>query len=272
MSDESLIRVASYLSVLGVMATWELVAPRRVLTASKMCRWAGNLTIVILNTAIVRLLLAGGVVGVAEMTGERGWGLLNQVGWPEWLEVLLAVLALDLIVYAQHQVFHYVPILWRFHMMHHSDLDFDVSTGVRFHPVEIVISLGIKVAAVVALGASPAAVLVFEVVLNSTALFNHSNVTIPLSVEPFVRWFLVTPDMHRVHHSAIPRETNSNFGFNVPWWDRLFGTYCAQPALGHVGMRIGLEHLGNSECLNLPKMLLFPFVTKLGRYAAHPDA
>ncbi len=272
MSEESLIRVLSYLSVLGVMATWELVAPRRVLIASKLCRWGGNLTIVILNTVIVRLLLAGGVVGVAAMAGERGWGIFNQVDWPGWLEGLLAVLALDLVVYAQHQVFHYVPILWRFHMMHHSDLDFDVSTGVRFHPVEIVISTVIKIAAVVALGAAPAAVLVFEVVLNSTALFNHSNVTIPQAAEPFLRWFLVTPDMHRVHHSAIPRETNSNFGFNVPWWDRLFGTYCAQPALGHVGMRIGLEHLGNPECLNLLKMLLLPFVTKLGRYAARPDA
>jgi sterol desaturase/sphingolipid hydroxylase (fatty acid hydroxylase superfamily) len=271
MNEESLIRVLSYLSVLGMMATWELMAPRRVLTASKLCRWAGNLTIAILNTAVVRLLFAGGVVGVAAMAEARGWGILNQVGWPGWIEGLLAVLALDLVVYAQHQVFHYVPILWRFHMMHHSDLDFDVSTGVRFHPVEIVISTMIKLAAVVALGASPVAVLVFEVVLNGTALFNHGNVTIPPVIEPYLRWFLVTPDMHRVHHSAIPRETNSNFGFNVPWWDRLFGTYCAQPALGHVGMRIGLEHLGNPECLNLLKMLRFPFVTKLGRYAARPD-
>jgi sterol desaturase/sphingolipid hydroxylase (fatty acid hydroxylase superfamily) len=267
MGSEDLIRVGSYLSVLGMMATWELVAPRRKLTASKICCWGGNLTIVTLNTIIARLLFVGGAVAAAAMAQERGWGLLNWVDLPVWLKFGLAVVVLDLIIYCQHQVFHLVPILWRFHMMHHSDLDLDVSSGVRFHPVEIVISMLVKSVAVIALGVAPLAVVTFEIVLNSTALFNHSNVRIPLAVEPMLRWFVVTPDMHRIHHSVDPRETNSNYGFNVAWWDRLFGTYCAEPALGQLGMKIGLEHLGPPVCLNLFMMLRFPFVTKFGRYA-----
>jgi len=267
MASEDLIRVGSYLSVLGVMATWELLAPRRMLTASKLCRWGGNLTIVILNTVIARLFFMGGVVAVATMAQDRGWGLLNWFDGPVWLELGLAVVALDFIIYWQHQVFHFVPILWRFHMMHHSDLDLDVSSGVRFHPVEIVISTVVKGVAVIALGVAPLAVVAFEIVLNGTSLFNHSNVKIPLSIEPILRWFVVTPDMHRIHHSVDPRETNSNYGFNVPWWDRLFGTYCAEPALGQLGMKIGLEHLGSPVCLNLFMMLRLPFVAALGRYA-----
>lgn len=267
MASEDLIRVGAYLSILGVMAAWELLAPRRKLTVSKLYRWGGNLTIVILNTVIVRLFFMGGVVAVAAMARDRGWGLLNWIDGPVWLELGLAVVALDCIIYWQHQVFHFVPILWRFHMMHHSDLDLDVSSGVRFHPVEIVISTVVKGVAVIALGVSPLAVVVFEIVLNGTSLFNHSNVKIPLSIEPALRWFIVTPDMHRIHHSVDPRETNSNYGFNVPWWDRLFGTYCAEPALGQLGMKIGLEHLGSPVCLNLFMMLRLPFVAPLGRYA-----
>ncbi len=271
MVSGDLVRVGSYLSVLGIMATWELLAPRRTLTASKLCRWGGNLTIVVLNTMIARLLFAGGVAATAVMAKERGWGLLNWVDWPAWLEMGLAVVLLDLVIYWQHQVFHGVPLLWRFHMMHHLDLDLDVSSGVRFHPVEMVISLLVKSAAVLALGVAPLAVVAFEIVLNGTALFNHSNVRIPLSFEPVLRWFIVTPDMHRIHHSVDPRETNSNYGFNVPWWDRLFGTYCAEPALGQLGMKIGLEHLGPPVCLNLFMMLRFPFVATLGRYAGRPQ-
>ncbi len=267
MATPDLVRIGSYLAVLAIMATWELVAPRRPLTASKLCRWGGNLTIVILNTAIARLFFMGGVVATAVMAQERGWGLLNLVDGPVWLEVGLAIVALDLIIYAQHQVFHYVPILWRFHMMHHSDLDLDVTSGVRFHPVEIIISTGVKAVSVLALGASPLAVVIFEIVLNATALFNHSNVRMPSGLERVLRLFMVTPDMHRIHHSTDVQETNSNFGFNVPWWDRLFGTYCAEPALGQLGMKIGLEHLGPPVCLNLFMMLRFPFVTRLGRYA-----
>ena len=267
MEAVDLIRIGSYVSVLGVMATWELLAPRRKLTASKLCRWGGNLTIVVLNTVIARLLFMGGVVATAAMAQDHSWGLLNWVEGPAWLELTLAIVALDFIIYWQHQVFHYVPILWRFHMMHHSDLDLDVSSGVRFHPVEIVISTGVKALSVLVLGVAPLAVVIFEVVLNSTALFNHSNVRMPLALDRVLRWFIVTPDMHRIHHSTDVRETNSNYGFNVPWWDRLFGTYCPQPALGQTGMKIGLEHLGPPVCLNLFMMLRFPFVTQLGRYA-----
>ncbi|MEO5954333.1 MAG: sterol desaturase family protein, partial [Nitrospiraceae bacterium] len=183
------------------------------------------------------------------------------------LEFGRAVVALDFIIYCQHHVFHLVPILWRFHMMHHSDLDLDVSSGVRFHPVEIVISTLVKAAAVLVLGVAPFAVVAFEIVLNSTALFNHSNVQMPVSLDRVLRWFVVTPDMHRIHHSVDVCETNRNYGFNVPWWDRLFGTYCAEPVLGQLGMKIGLEHLGPPVCLNLFMMLRFPFVTQLGRYA-----
>ena len=267
MGSEDFVRVASYFSVLGIMATWELLAPRRPLTASKLCRWGGNLTIVILNTAIARLFFVGGVAAAAAMAQERGWGLLNLVEWPGWLEFGLALLALDLIIYLQHQVFHLVPMLWRFHMMHHSDLDLDVSSGVRFHPVEIILSTIVKALAVIFLGVAHLAVVIFEIVLNSTALFNHSNVQMPLSLDRVLRWFIVTPDMHRIHHSVDPRETNSNYGFNVPWWDRLFRTYCAEPTLGQLGMKIGLEHLGPPVCMNLFKMLRFPFVAALGRYA-----
>ena len=267
MGLEDFVRVGSYLSVLGVMARWEMLAPRRELTASKLCRWGGNLTIVILNTVIARLFFMGGVVATAAMAQEKSWGLFNLIEGPAWLEVGLAIVALDFIIYWQHQVFHEVPILWRFHMMHHSDLDLDVTSGVRFHPVEIVISTMVKAVSVLALGVAPLAVVIFEIVLNSTALFNHSNVRMPLSLDRMLRWFIVTPDMHRIHHSVDPRETNSNYGFNVPWWDRLFGTYCAEPALGQLGMKIGLEHLGPPVCLNLLMMLRFPFVTTLGRYA-----
>ncbi|MDH4236123.1 MAG: sterol desaturase family protein [Nitrospira sp.] len=267
MASEDLIRVGSYLSVLALMATWELLAPRRALTASKLCRWGGNLTIAILNTAIARLFFMGGVVAVSIMAKERGWGLLNMIDGPGWLEIGLAIVALDFIIYWQHQVFHEVPVFWRFHMMHHSDLDLDVSSGVRFHPVEIVISMMVKALSVLTLGVAPMAVVIFEIVLSSTALFNHSNVRIPLGLDRMLRWFVVTPDMHRIHHSTDVRETNSNYGFNVSWWDRLFGTYCAEPALGQLGMKIGLEHLGPPVCLNLFMMLRFPFVTRLGRYA-----
>ena len=267
MASEELIRIGSYLSVLGIMSVWEVVAPRRPLIASKLCRWGGNLTIVVLNTAIARLLFMGGVVATATMAQERGWGLLNLFEGPGWLEIAAAIVLLDLIIYLQHQVFHYVPILWRFHMMHHSDLDLDVSSGVRFHPVEIIISTGVKALSVLLLGVAPLAVVIFEIVLNATALFNHSNVRMPLTLDRVLRWFIVTPDMHRIHHSTEVCETNSNFGFNVPWWDRLFGTYCAEPALGQTGMKIGLEHLGGPVCLNLFMMLRFPFVASIGRYA-----
>lgn len=270
MATQDTIRITSYLSVLVLMAMWEFVAPHRPRTVSKICRWGGNLTIVVLNTVIARLLFSGGAVSVAVMAQERGWGLLSLVDGPVWLETAMAILALDFIIYWQHRLFHVVPLFWRFHMMHHSDLDLDVTSGVRFHPVEIVLSLAVKAAAVMALGASPLAVMIFEVVLNATSLFNHSNVAIPQGVDRLLRRMVVTPDMHRIHHSANVRETNSNYGFNVSWWDRLFGTYCHEPALGHLGMTIGLEHLGPSVCLNILRMLSFPFEATRRRHVDDP--
>ena len=271
MTTQDTIRIGSYLSVLILMALWELMAPRRPLTVSKPCRWGGNLTIVALNTVIARLLFMGGAVSVAVATQERGWGLLHFLEGPVWLETAMAILALDFIIYWQHRLFHSVPLFWRFNMMHHSDLDMDVTSGVRFHPVEIMLSLVVKAVAIMAVGVSPLAVVIVEVVLNATSLFNHSNVTMPQGLERVLRWMVVTPDMHRVHHSQDVPETNSNYGFNVPWWDRLFGTYCPEPALGHLGMNIGLEYLDPTVCLNLFRMLRLPFFTTLGRSVRQPQ-
>lgn len=271
MTTQDKIRIGSYVSVLVLMALWEPLAPRRPLTVSKLCRWGGNLMIVALNTLVARFVLVGGAVAVAATAQERGWGLLHLIEVPMWLGVATGILLLDFIIYWQHRLFHVVPLFWRFHMMHHSDPDLDVTSGVRFHPVEIALSLGVKAVAVMAVGASPLAVLIFEIVLNATSLFNHSNVTMPQGLERLLRWIVVTPDMHRVHHSADLRETNSNYGFNVPWWDRIFGTYCPEPVLGHRGMAIGLEHLGAPACMNLFKMLRFPFIATVGPYVRHPQ-
>lgn len=189
----------------------------------------------------------------------HGWGVFNVVALPTWVELVLVVLLLDLAIYLQHRVFHYVPVLWRLHRMHHADLDVDVTTGARFHPIEILLSLGIKFVVVVSLGASPVAVLIFEILLNATSMFNHSNVRLPGSLEPVLRALVVTPDMHRVHHSILRRETDSNFGFNFPWWDRLFGTYRPQPEAGHDAMTLGIEQFRDSKEQRLDRMLTQPF-------------
>jgi sterol desaturase/sphingolipid hydroxylase (fatty acid hydroxylase superfamily) len=204
-------------------------------------------------------------VGLALLGEARGWGLLNTLALPDWLSLALAVLLLDLVIYLQHVMFHAVPALWRLHRMHHADLDLDVTTGARFHPIEILLSMGLKLAAVAALGAPALAVLVFEVLLNATAMFNHANLKIPVALDRVLRWVIVTPDMHRVHHSVVPRETNSNFGFNLPWWDRLLGTYRAQPAAGHEAMTIGLEAFRAPRDLRLDRMLVQPFRGETGR-------
>jgi sterol desaturase/sphingolipid hydroxylase (fatty acid hydroxylase superfamily) len=203
---------------------------------------------------------------MAFYAAERGWGLLNNVKVPYWIAVVLSVLALDFVIYLQHVMFHAVPAFWRLHMMHHADLDFDVTTGTRFHPIEILLSMLIKMSAVVTLGTPPLAVLVFEVLLNGTAMFNHGNLKLPLRFDAVLRLFVVTPDMHRVHHSVFPSETNSNFGFNMPWWDRLMGTYRSQPSRGHEGMTIGLNQFRDPALLTLPRILILPFVGKLGNY------
>jgi sterol desaturase/sphingolipid hydroxylase (fatty acid hydroxylase superfamily) len=266
MQHESLVRLGVFASVLVVMALAELAAPRRRPAIGRTTRWPGNLGIVVIDSLVVRLLFPVTAVGVAVLAEERGWGLFATLALPGWLAVLAAVVLLDLAIYLQHVLFHAVPALWRLHRMHHADLEFDTTTGIRFHPVEIALSMVLKLAVVAALGAPPLAVLLFEVVLNASSLFNHGNVRIPAGLDRVLRWIVVTPDMHRVHHSVIPAETNSNFGFNLPWWDRLFGTYRAEPRAGHDAMTIGIEQFRDPGELRLDRMLLQPWRDDAGRY------
>jgi sterol desaturase/sphingolipid hydroxylase (fatty acid hydroxylase superfamily) len=258
LANEPLIRMAFFLGVLAAMAMWEVAAPRRRREIPRLIRWSNNLGIVVIDTLLVRLTFPIVAVGLAVMAEAQGWGLFNIFDAPAWLTFFLSVLALDLAIYLQHVMFHAVPALWRLHRMHHADLEFDVSTGLRFHPVEILLSMGIKLAVVAALGPPAVAVLVFEVLLNATAMFNHSNIRIPAAIDRVLRLVVVTPDMHRVHHSIIPHETNSNFGFNLPWWDRLLGTYRPQPREGHETMTIGIEQFRDRRDLWLDRMLIQP--------------
>lgn len=252
------IRLTAFLGVLAAMALWEIAAPRRRRDFPRVIRWTNNLALVIVDTVILRLTFPILAVGLAVMAADRGWGLFNNLDIPVWGAVLVSMLLLDLAIYLQHVMFHAVPALWRLHRMHHADLDFDATTGLRFHPVEIVISMAIKLAVVAALGPPAFAVLLFEVILNATALFNHANINLPVSIDRWLRWAVVTPDMHRVHHSVDPRETNSNYGFNLPWWDRLLGTYVAQPAKGHTEMQIGIEQFRTKRDLWIDRMLVQP--------------
>lgn len=265
--SEILIRLGVFSGVFVTMAAWEFAAPRRHLTTSKPVRWLGNLGIVFLNSILLRLIFPAAAVGTALWAGEQGWGLLNNLDLPFWISVAASVVVLDFAIYAQHVLFHAVSILWRLHMVHHADLDYDVTTGARFHPIEIILSMLIKLAVVAALGPPAVAVLIFEILLNATAMFNHSNVRLPLAIDRVLRWFVVTPDMHRVHHSVMPKEANSNFGFNLPWWDRLLRTYRDQPQKGHEGMTIGLEQFRDAKRLTLPWMLALPFLGKPGNYS-----
>jgi len=258
--QEPIVRLAMLFSVLAIMASWEILGPRRKLRVSKAYRWINNWGIVVLDTVLVRLLFPAGAVGLGLFVESQGWGLFHVVEIPFWLVVVLTIIFLDFVVWLQHVMFHAVPALWRVHRMHHSDLDFDLTTGLRFHPIEILLSFFIKAAAIVAIGAPALAVLLFEIILSSMALFNHSNVSFPRPVERFLRMFIVTPDFHRVHHSWYPNETNSNFGFNLSWWDRLLGTYQAQPRDGHDNMTIGINMFREPEWERLDKMLIQPFV------------
>lgn len=268
LQNELTIRLSFFFGTFAVMAVWEIVAPRRALTVSKMVRWANNLGLVFLNSALLRWLFPAAAVGVAAFAVEHQWGILNYYSLPYWLAVVLSVIALDFIIYLQHVMVHSVPALWRLHRVHHADLDYDVTTGARFHPIEIILSMLIKFATIVVLGPPVVAVVIFEVLLNATAMFNHSNVRLPLRLDKVLRWFVVTPDMHRVHHSVEDDEANSNFGFNLPWWDRLFGTYRNQPRAGHIDMVIGIhKYRDPKQVSQLPGMLMLPFVGKITGYA-----
>jgi len=266
MENEALIRSASFFGIFVIMAAWEVISPRRILTTSKPKRWVANIGIVFLNTFLVRVVLNLAPMGTAIFASEQGWGILNLVEGSPWILVPAAIITLDFVIYLQHVMFHAIPVLWRLHMVHHTDLDFDVTTGARFHPIEIFLSTFIKMGTILLIGATPAAVLAFEVLLNGTSMFNHSNVRIPEPIDRFLRWFMVTPDMHRVHHSILKEETNSNFGFNLPWWDRLMDTYTPFPREGHTGMTIGLSQYRNPDPLSLPGILILPFVGTVGPY------
>ncbi|MDT8386014.1 MAG: sterol desaturase family protein [Thiogranum sp.] len=268
MINEAALRLGFFLGIFAAMAVWEVFAPRRVLLHSKRLRWGNNLGLVVLNTLILRMVFPAAAVGMGLLAQELGWGLFNYVDAPFWLAVLASVLVLDFFIWLQHVMVHAVPLLWRLHRVHHADLDFDVTTGLRFHPLEILLSMLIKFAVILLLGPPLVAIVIFEILLNATSMFNHSNVRIPVGIDRVLRWLVVTPDMHRVHHSVEDDETNSNFGFNLPWWDRLLGTYRAQPRAGHQDMNIGIRSFRDEKwCAWLSGILVIPFVGKVTEYA-----
>lgn len=261
MTHEPLIRLSVFVGILGAMVLWELAAPKRRQEIPRVLRWSNNFALVALDTMLLRLSFPILAVGLAQVATENSWGLFNLVEVPFWLAITVSIVILDFAVYLQHVIFHKVPFLWRLHRMHHADLEFDATTALRFHPIEILISMAIKLAVVAVLGPPAVAVLLFEIILNGTALFNHSNIRISERFDRFLRFLVVTPDMHRVHHSTKLREANSNFGFNLPWWDRLLGTYTATPEKGHQKMTIGLPSFRSRRELWLDRMLTQPFRT-----------
>ncbi len=261
------IRLGFFVVVFVLVALWEVHAPRRAPTLSKAMRWGNNLGLVALNTVLLRLLFPAAAVGMAAFAAAEGWGLLNHFAVPYWLAVPLAVIALDFVIWLQHVMVHAIPVLWRLHRVHHADPDYDLTTGARFHPIEIILSMLIKFATIAVLGPPVVAVIIFEVLLNATAMFNHGNVRLPAKLDRVLRWIVVTPDMHRVHHSVEDDETNSNFGFNLPWWDRLFGTYREQPRGGHEGMTIGIRGYNTARDVSwLPGLMVLPFRGRISGY------
>lgn len=268
LSHEVTIRLGFFFGVFMLMALWEHQAPRRALRLSKPLRWLNNMGLVFFNTLVLRLLFPTAAVGVAAFTQNQGWGLLNYYHLPNVVTIILAVIAMDFVIYLQHVMVHAVPLLWRIHRVHHADLDYDVTTGARFHTIEIILSMLIKFATIIVLGAPVVAVIIFEVLLNAMAMFNHGNVGLPKSLDIFLRWLIVTPDMHRIHHSVEDDEANSNFGFNLSWWDRLFGTYREQPRGGQHGFTIGIHNWRNSKDTNhFWGMMTLPFKGKVSEYA-----
>jgi sterol desaturase/sphingolipid hydroxylase (fatty acid hydroxylase superfamily) len=266
LSFEPAARLGAFVGVFVAVAVWELAAPRRGQKVSRRLRWPHNLGLLLIDVIVLRLLVPGAAIAVAIAGEAHSWGLLNNLPLPGWLAVLLALVLLDLAIYFQHVIFHAVPTLWRLHRVHHADIEFDMTTAVRFHPVEILMSVAIKCAVVAAIGAPPLAVLMFEVILNTTAMFNHANARLPVRLDAWLRRLVVTPDMHRVHHSIRYNESASNFGFNLPWWDRLFGTYRAQPAAGHEAMIIGVDAFRTAQDQRVERLLIQPFRDTPGGY------
>ena len=250
------------------MALWEILAPRRALTVSKAIRWTNNLGLVFFNSLVLRFLFPAAAVGMAAVAGEQGWGIFNYYDVSPVIAAVVSIVAMDFVIYLQHVMVHAVPMLWRLHRVHHADLDYDVTTGARFHPFEIILSMLIKFATIMVLGPPIVAVVIFEVLLNATAMFNHGNVRLPLALDRVLRWVVVTPDMHRVHHSVEDDEANSNFGFNLPWWDRALGTYRDQPRAGHEHMTIGIHSYRDPRLVSwIHGMLWLPFIGKITAYA-----
>jgi sterol desaturase/sphingolipid hydroxylase (fatty acid hydroxylase superfamily) len=259
LAAEPVIRLAAFAGVLALCAAGELLAPWRRPAVPRRRRWPSNLGLVALDSLLLRVLFPTAAIGAALAAEAQGIGLLRWVGAPGWVAVPVAVALLDLAIYLQHRVFHAVPWLWRLHRVHHADLELDATTGLRFHPIEILLSMAIKIGVVVALGAPALAVLLFEVLLNAGSLFSHANIALPPRLEGWLRGMIVTPEMHRVHHSVVRAETDSNFGFCLSWWDRLLGTYRAAPAAGLDGMTVGIEAFRDSAELRLDRLLTQPF-------------
>jgi sterol desaturase/sphingolipid hydroxylase (fatty acid hydroxylase superfamily) len=260
--NEFAIRLSCFLGIFMGVGVWEHLEPKRKLSSPKGVRWINNLSITLLNSAAIRILFPAAAVGVTLMSEWRGWGFFNLLGLSSLPAGILSLVLLDLTIYSQHVLFHKVKLFWALHMMHHTDLDIDVTTGARFHPIEIILSMEIKIVAIVLLGSPTWSVLVFEILLNATSMFNHGNVRMPVYADRVLRRLVVTPDMHRIHHSVIAGEMNSNFGFNFPWWDRLFGTYRDQPEKGHGTMTIGLANYRDAKYLTLRWMLALPFLKR----------
>ncbi|MCW8854053.1 MAG: sterol desaturase family protein [Gammaproteobacteria bacterium] len=268
LSNEKQIRLSFFLGVFALIAIWEIFAPRRALTVSKLLRWSNNLGLVFFNTFILRVLFPTAAVGITVFASEHDWGILNYYPLPLPVAVLISIVAMDFIIYLQHVLVHAVPALWRLHRVHHADPDYDVTTGARFHTLEIILSMLIKFATIIVLGPPVVAVIIFEVLLNATAMFNHGNIKLPLGLDRILRLFVVTPDMHRVHHSVEDDEANCNFGFSLPWWDRLFGTYRDQPRAGHESMTIGIHKYNDPKQVSwIHGMLILPFIGKITGYA-----
>ena len=257
-NSEATIRLLVFISAFILLAVLEHYFPRRTLKYSKVQRWLSNFGISALNTLLTRLLMPIAAVAAAIFAAEQNLGLLNLINLPVWLGIVAFLLIFDLTIYFQHRLFHAIPVLWRLHRMHHTDMDYDVSTGNRFHPLSILISSAIKLALIFVIGPLPVAVIAAEILLNASSMFNHSNLKIGLGLEKALRHFVVTPDMHRVHHSSNPAEHSNNFGFNFPWWDKLFGSYQDQPELGHEKMEIGIQGLSSPDSIGLGKLLLQP--------------
>jgi len=257
-NNEAIIRLIAFLAIITIMAIWEIMKPIMTLSISKKQRWINNFGIVVLNSIIIRILFPTAAVGAAILAMEDSWGLFNNITLPFWITVIISLIIMDMAIYFQHRIFHAIPILWRLHLVHHADLDYDLSTGLRFHPIEIILSMLIKFAIILILGVPIIAVILFEIILNSVAIFNHSNISLPKKLDHILRWFIVTPDMHRVHHSVEVDETNSNFGFNLPWWDRIFKSYRQQTRAANI--TIGLpEYRKPQQVYGIIQMLRLPF-------------